>query len=46
MCTGYNEFDAIDNHKLKCKYCGRFMIYTGTNTIDGSTYSSYKCNKH
>ena len=30
----YNEFDAMDNHKLKCKYCGQFMKHIGSNSTE------------
>ncbi|WP_333860817.1 hypothetical protein [Clostridium sp.] len=40
----YNEFDAMDNHKLKCKYCGQFMKHIGSNsTEDDVEYDTYIC---
>ncbi|AWK50540.1 hypothetical protein DIC82_05595 [Clostridium beijerinckii] len=43
MCIEFNEYDGIDNHHLKCKYCGRFMRHKGKIEEPDTNCDNYEC---
>ncbi|NFO41802.1 hypothetical protein FDB42_17275 [Clostridium botulinum] len=43
MCIEVSAYEGIDNHHMKCNYCGKFMIFKGTTKTYDTEADNYEC---